>query len=110
MNGRGGYALNMSSMGDLGRQFERIAADPQAAHPRTELDELEKRLNAFLAWGRGRPDRDIRDRFREDFGGMPLEDDHVEAINAGRDREVRSAVSKLVRDPSQQDGSIETDR
>jgi len=91
----------MSSMGDLGRQFERIEEDPQTTHPRTELDELEDRLDAFFAWGRGRPDRDIRDRFREDFGATPLEDDHVEAINAGREQDVRAAVSSLLRSTSQ---------
>jgi hypothetical protein len=91
----------MSSMGDLGRQFEREQNDPRPAHPQTELEQLEGRLNAFLAWGQGRPDRDIRDRFRLDFGETALDDEHVEAINAGRTAELRATLVPLVGGPGQ---------
>jgi hypothetical protein len=89
----------MSSMGDLGRQFERVESDPQPTHPQTDLENLERRLEAFLAWGQGRPDRDIRDRFQADFGQATLDDTHVEAINAGRTREVRPTLSRLAGGP-----------
>ncbi|MDQ1478250.1 MAG: hypothetical protein QOE62_3479 [Actinomycetota bacterium] len=88
----------MSSMGDLGRHFERFEEGPAPIHPATELDELGARLDAFLEWGRGRPDRVIRDRFIAEFAPITLRDGFVEAINAGRGGEVRAAISGLLRD------------
>jgi hypothetical protein len=90
----------MSSMGDLGRQFERMKDDPQPLHPPTPLDDLEKRLEAFLEWGRGRPDREISDRFRAEFGVTDLPDEYVDAINDGRGRDHRDALTSLAREKS----------
>lgn len=95
-----GYRLDMSSLGDLGRQFERMEDDPQPVHPATSLDDLETRLDAFLEWGRGRADREISDRFRADFGATALPDEYVEAINDGRGREHRDALASLARGKS----------
>src|SRR3954468_20327672 len=76
----GGYELAMSSMGDLGRQFERIREHPQPAHTETALDDLETRLESFFEWGRGRPGREINDGFRSQFGASGLSDEYLEAI------------------------------
>jgi hypothetical protein len=97
-----GYHRIMSSMGDLGRQFERMQDDPHPASPPTELDELEQRLDAFIAWGDRRSPEEIRRRFAEDFRARgvvengALDEDAVFAISEGRGREVRSSVSDLL--------------
>jgi phytoene/squalene synthetase len=87
----------MSSIGDIGREFERMKDDPQPAHPATELDQLEQRLDAFLAWGKGRPQAEIRDRFDRDFAASTLDDTTVSAIGDGRSADVRPALAEIVK-------------
>jgi hypothetical protein len=82
----------MAGIGDLGREIEQIRDHPQPLKPRTELDELEARLAAFLAWAHGRPHTEIRSRFASDFSSEPLHDDVVTAISDGRGTDVRDQL------------------
>jgi phytoene/squalene synthetase len=86
----------MSSIGDIGREFERMKDDPQPARPPTELDQLEQRLDAFLVWGKGRPQAEIRDRFDRDFAAATLDESTVSAIGDGRSTDVRAALAEIV--------------
>ncbi len=87
----------MSSIGDLGREFERMKDDPMPARPPTELDRLEQRINAFLEWANGRPDAEIRDRFGQDFAGPALDDKTISTISRGNAADVRSTVADVVK-------------
>jgi hypothetical protein len=89
----------MGSTGDP-RHHEGNEERPEPIHLATARDEPEARLDAFLEWGRGRPDRVILDRFVADFAPITLRDGFVEAINAGRGDEVRAAISELLRHSS----------
>ena len=91
-----GYGLAVSKMGDLGRQFECMEDDdPQPLHPAFALDGVEQRPDAFLAWRRGRPDREIRERFQAEFRASDLSDGWIEAINEGRGPSVRDALARV---------------
>jgi hypothetical protein len=57
-------------------------------------------LKSFFEWARGRPDPDIKDRFRSEFGATDLSEEYVDAINAGRGDDHRDALARLAREKS----------
>lgn len=82
----------MTSMGDLGREFDELRDHPQPSKPETELDKLEARLDAFFTWAHQRPHPEIRQRFESEFTAEPLHDDVVTAIGEGRGAAVRDRI------------------